>query len=206
MSDKVSSLPRRGQTWHGGAVDSDAYGNSVDKEGFVQEFADEEAVTGMGAQTKASSRTTTCILVRNTAAVALTPGRVVTWQADYRGKRVDGYGTATAAAVAGVVDDKLPSGGVAIGDLFWLMVKGPALVKTSLAGDAENVIADGDNLVALTAATSGATTAGRINGQVLTGATQPLADQIQNRIGVAMSAKTTANTNADVLVDLLIDE
>lgn len=206
MADTVTTLPQRGKTWHGGAVAAADYGNSVDKEGSVMQFAEVGTVTGMGAKPKTSSRKTTCILVRNVGATALLPGYAVTFAAGYRGKRVDGYARTTAVSVAGIVDDQLPSGGVAVGDLFWLMVKGPALLKTSLAGNAENVIAEGGVLVALTAATSGATTAGRVNAQLLTGATQPLADQIQNRIGVAMSAKTTANTNANVLVDLRIDD
>lgn len=72
-------------------------------------------------------------------------------------------------------------------------------MTTSLAADATNLLPVGTILVALTAATSGSTTSGRPAPQDLTGATALLGNQIQNQIGTALSAKTTANTNADVL-------
>jgi hypothetical protein len=146
----------------------------------------------------------TALLVRNTSAGNLTPGRGVTWAAGFYKRRVDGYSRTTAVAVAGFVDPYLPSVGVRAGDLFWLCVKGPALIKTDLAGGANNLLPEGTVLVALTGATSGATTAGRIAPQDLTGATAVLGAQLQNKVGTAMSARTTANTNVDILVDLSI--
>jgi hypothetical protein len=83
-----------------------------------------------------------------------------------------------------------------------VVMEGPAVILTDLAGADNNVLNVGTVVVALTGATSGATTAGRVAPQDLTGATALLADQIQNRIGYALTAKTTANTNADVLVDV----
>jgi hypothetical protein len=98
-----------------------------------------------------------------------------------------------------VVDDQLPSGGVADDDLFWIVRSGPCLLLNDIASGASTVITEGSVVGALTAATSGATTAGRIaNLTVTTG------DTITNKLGRAMSAKTTANTNADVLVDLCL--
>ena len=73
------------------------------------------------------------------------------------------------------------------------------MILTSVA-DMSADVAAGGWVVALTAATSGATTAGRVAPQVLTGATAALAAMVQNRIGRALTAKTTANTNADMLV------
>lgn len=201
MTDNVTGLPKRGKTYHGGTPTS--FDKSVDIEGSSAAFADDDT-TSSGPSTRNSGRLTHCILVRNSSGISLEPKRVVKWASGQRGKRVDGYGNATAENVAGVVDDRLPAAGVASNDLFWLMVKGPALVKTALEANANNVISDNGVLVALTAATSQATTSGRVVGQTLTGATQNLANQIQNRIGRAMSAKTTANTNADVLVDLYL--
>jgi hypothetical protein len=104
--------------------------------------------------------------------------------------------------VAGVVDEWLPSAGVVDDDLFWIVRKGPTLVLTDLAGGAANVITSGANLVALTAATSQATTAGRVQEYAFTTNVTALQSQVLNRLGKAMSAKTTANTNADLLVDL----
>jgi hypothetical protein len=198
MADKVSSLPRRGKTYSGGTPSS--IGQSVGLEGYIQEFKD-EVRSGNGVLSQRSGQVTKAMLVRNKSGFALLPGRQVAWQAGYRGRRVAGYTRTTTQEVAGIVDDKLPSTGVADDDLFWLLRKGPALVKTPNAGGAANVFAEGDVLVALTAATTGAVTAGRPAVLDLSVATNT-AQAIVNRFGRVMSAMTTAQTNADMLVDL----
>jgi hypothetical protein len=199
MMDTVAGLPKRGQTYHGGTPSSIT--QSAKLEGHEKAFPDEVAGTSGNMNTRRSDRKVYCRLVRNTAGFALLPKRAVTWESGYWGKRVDGYARTTAAAVAGVVDPFLPAAGVADDDLFWLVRKGPCLWKTSLS-DYSSDIAEGDWLVALTAATSGATTAGRVGAIDLTGATAVLGGQIINRVGRAMSAKLTTATNADLLVDL----
>lgn len=200
MSDNVTGLPKRGYTYHGGTPDS--LGQSVQNEGAQIRFVD-DFVDGTSVRKKRSNRFTHAILVRNVSGVALTPGRTVSWKAGFRGRRVDGYTTTTGAEVAGVVDDQLPAAGVANNDMFWLLVDGPALIKTPLAGGAGNVFAEGNVLIALTAATSQATTAGRAAVLDLTQVTHP-ASSIVNRFARVMSAMTTAQTNADMLVDLKI--
>lgn len=140
--------------------------------------------------------------VRNVGAAALLPGRLVTWAAGYTKRRVDGYARTDAVQVAGVVDPYLSTAGVRVNDVFWLVIKGLTYAKTALSAGAANLLPEGTILVALTAATSGATTAGRVAPQDLTGATAVLGGQIQNRIGQVLSAKTTANTNVDILIDL----
>lgn len=201
--DNVSQLPKLGATYYGPnvTIDTNNYGVSVGVEGAEAAFND---VDPSNRLIKRSNRQKRCILVRNTSGIALLPKRIVRWAANYRGKRVDGYTTTTAAEAAGVVDEFLGSAGVRNGDLFWITVGGPSLVKTDLAGGANNLLPEGTVVVALTAATSQATTAGRLAPQDLTGATALLAAQVQNRLGVCMSAKTTANTNSDILVDLHI--
>lgn len=198
MSDNVTGLPKRGYTYHGGTPD--AIGKSIQIEGHPVSFMD-EVPSGSAVRIKRSNGFVHAILVRNVSGAALTPGRAVTWKAGFRGKRVDGYVRLTNAEVAGIVDDQLPAAGVANNDLFWLIVKGPALLKTPLAGGAGNVFAEGDVLVALTAVTSGATTAGRASVLDLTAATHPAA-AIVNRFARVMSAMTTAQTNADMLVEI----
>lgn len=146
------------------------------------------------------------ICVRNNASIALLPGRICVWKAANYGKRVDGYGTTTAAHVAGVVDDRLPSAGVRNGDLFWLIVKGPCLVRQALSNLAADV-AMNDWLYTITAATSQSTTAGRFTRYVGTFAAADTTDgsafNIQkNGIGWAISTSLTSNTNGNVLVDL----
>lgn len=146
-----------------------------------------------------------CRIVRNVAAIALLPKRLVNLATAPNangifGSQVDGYAT-TLAARCYPVDEFLPAAGAQINDLFWIVVEGPATVTTDLAA-LTGVINIGDKVVAQTAATSGATTAGRVLKQDLTGATAPLGNQVQNYIGHAMSAATTANTGADLLVNV----
>lgn len=154
------------------------------------------------ARVKRTNQRVQCRLVKNNSGIALLPKRAVVYKAGTNQTEVDGYARTTAAEVAGIVDEWLPSAGVANGDYFWIVVQGPTLVLNDIASGASTVIAERDPLVALTAATSQATTAGRFATQDLTGATQVLANAVQNAIGRALSAKTTAQTNADVLVDV----
>lgn len=198
MADKVSSMPRRGKTYSGGTPSS--IGQSVGLEGYIQEFKD-EVRTGNGVLSQRSGQVTKAMLVRNASGFALLPGRQVAWAAGYRGRRVAGYTATTAQEVAGIVDDKLPSTGVAVNDLFWLLRSGPALLKTPNAGGAGNVFAEGDVLNALTAATTGAVTAGR-PAKLAVAATTNTALAVINRFARVMSAMTTAQTNADMLVEL----
>lgn len=181
-----------GETYYnGGTIDTNDLGGA-NLEGKEFEFEDVIRNTGMRIRVR---------VVRNTAAIALLPKRLVTFStaAGYHGRRVTGYATLTSVN-AYPVDELLPAAGVPVNDLFYIVVQGPALVKTDIASGANNVAAINDIFVSLTAATSGATTAGRIAPQDLTGATALLGNQVQNRIGRAMSAQTTANTDADLLL------
>lgn len=190
----------RGQTFYGGGtIDSNNLDPSLEGKEWVFDDLD---LTVTGAKTKRSGKKVRCRCVRNVGAAALLPKRLVSFVAGTTyGKRVDGYADTTAEE-AYPVDEFLPAAGVPVNDLFWIVVEGPATVLTDLAGADNNVINAGGVIVALTGATSGATTAGRVAPQDLTGATAVLAKQIQNRIGVALSSKTTANTNADLLIEV----
>lgn len=186
----------RGETFYnGGTIDSADLGG-VNLEGKEWVFEDVNPTTGV-ARTGEYVR---CRVVRNAAAIALLPKRLVAFEnsgAEY-GCRVDGY-TTTTAAEGYPLDEYLPTAGLPIGDLGYIVVDGPAVVLTSIADMAADVTS-GLKMVAITAATSGATTAGRMTPQVLTGATALLADQIQHRIGRALTAGVTTATNTDILV------
>lgn len=144
--------------------------------GAVKTFPDVNPVTGVVR----SNRVKTCIAVRNTSGVVLLPRRVVTFKAGSF-TEVDGYTRLTDAATAGVVDEHLPSSGVANNDVFWLTVEGPTEVKL---GPAQEAAVD-TALVALTAAASTHSTTA---GQAQTAA----ATFLQNGyIGRAISAGTT---------------
>jgi len=194
----VTGLPQRGKTFSGGTPTS--IDQSAQSEGARMSFKDEYR-SGSGVLVKRSNQYVECVLVRNSSGAALLPGRTVSWASGYRGRRVDGYTRTTNQEVAGVVDDQLPSAGVASNDLFWLIRRGPCLIKTPLAGDSGNVFAVDDVLVALTAVTSGATTSGR-PAVMAKAASTNTAEAIINRFARVVSAKTTANTNADMLVNV----
>lgn len=140
--------------------------------------------------------------VRNVSGITLAAKRTVSFQATagLYGARVDGYADTTAEHSYPV--DEYLANGVPTNCLFYIVVEGPALCITGITPGAGGNFAVGDLLVSQTAATSQATTAGRVEKQDTTGATTPLAIQIQHRIGRALTAKTTANTAADVLVDV----
>jgi hypothetical protein len=192
----------RGSTWYnGGTIDSNNLGGAQ-HEGKIWVFEDINVTPGTaGAKPTRSNRPVKCMCVRNVSGIALLPKRLVRLQKSglfFLG-RVDGYTTVTAEQ-GWPVDEYLPAAGVPNNDLFWVVIDGPAMCLTDIAAGISVVV--GDIVVALTAATSQATTAGRVVLQDLTGATALLGNEIQNRLGYALSAKTTANTNADILVDI----
>ena len=205
MPDNVVALPQRGKTYLTGpnrTADATAT-TSIAIDGIIKTFKDLDYTGTAGAQTRAprSGGEVTCILVRNDSGIALLPGRVAIWKAGAVGKRVDGYLAEDAlvgtrlSIPAGIVDEFLPTAGVADDDYFWLVVRGPALVKKSI--DA-NTLTQGENVVGITAATSQATTAGRIKSYVQTSNATVASNQAHQKIGVAIS--TSATTDANVLV------
>lgn len=202
MSDHLQ-LPERGKTYLKGPnrTPGATAGTSAGLEGQKKLFVDND-FSQRGMKVPRTGREVTCILVKNVSGIALLPKRLCVWKAGYEGKRVDGYVTTDFAKAAGVVDDWLPAGGVSDDDLFWLVVQGPCLVKNDIAAAATAHINAGDYLVALTAASSQATTSGRIQSYVATSNQTNIATQLLNKIGYALSAKTSANTNADVLAEI----
>jgi len=183
----------RGQTFFGGGtVDATSGANLEGLEWVFNDFNYSTKVNRTNSYVR-------CRVVRNTSGIALLPKRLVSFEAsgtDY-GKQVDGY-TTTVAARGYLVDEWLPTTGVPNNDLFWIVIEGPATGLCDIA--AVDTISVGDKLVALTAVTSQATTAGRLDLFDATGATLPLANQCINYIGYALSAKTSANTNSDLLM------
>lgn len=210
MPDNAVVLPNRGKTYLSGPNRTpDATATSaLAIEGIIKTFKDMNYTRTSGAQVNGyrSGGEVTCILVRNDSGQALLPGRVCIWKAGAVGKRVDGYTAADGLAnsrlaiPAGIVDEFLPSTGVADDDYFWLVVKGPALVKKSL--DA-NTLTQGENVVAITAADSLGTTSGRIKSFLQTSNTTEMANQAVNKIGIAMSTSATTDANVLVYVNLL---
>jgi hypothetical protein len=179
MAGKHESLPfERGQTASTGLATVDA--TVLDNlEG--QEYVVDDVDPADGRHPHRPARPPAA-RAQQVSGIALLPKRLVSFKDRGRvyGSRVDGYADTTAEH-SYPVDEYLPSTGVADSDLFYIVVEGPALVLTDLAGGANNVLNVGDVVVALTAATSGATTAGRVAPQDLTGATALLANQVRTR-------------------------
>ena len=197
--DKWEAPPfQLGMTWYGGRTIDSSNLEGVDYEG--KEYWFEDASTS--APTHRTRRYRKYRIVRNVGAAAILPSRIAIFQttAGKYGHRVDGY-TTTTAARGQPIDEYLPSAGCPVNDLCFVLMKGPGLVYSGLANDAADYAA-GDVLTAITAASSGATTAGRIKAQDLTGATALLGAEVQNAIGRAMSTKLTNSTNQTILVDV----
>lgn len=189
----------RGQTFRGVGGPAAGSTDGAEYEGREFWFPDQDFSTGKGLVR--SGQYVLCRIVRNIAAFNILPSRVVNLTAG-RPRQVDGY-QVTGGGECFVSDEWLPAAGVAQYDLFYIVVKGPTLAYTGLAGNATNVIAAKDPVTALTSsATSGATTSGRIKSADYTGATAVLGNEVLNTIGRAMSAATTAETNTLKLVNV----
>jgi hypothetical protein len=146
-------------------------------------------------------------IVRNSAVHVILPKRVCRFKASNWGREVDGY-VVTQLLHGAVADEYLPSTGAAINDLFYVCVEGMAIHQTAL-DDMSADIAEGANVVAAsTNVTSGNTRAGRVHPFALgedVGSTthQTLnASKLQFYYGVALSAKVTSDTGADILINV----
>jgi hypothetical protein len=182
------------------------YGASFAVEGKDWVFEDQNFNTGgTGVVQTRTNHYVRCRVIRNMAAATLFASQVVLRNDSAPGlnfSQANGLCYTTAQDVLGVVDEWLGPNGCLQYDLCWVVMDGPTLCYTDLAGGANNVFTVGERVVALTAATSGATTAGRIAPQTLNGTTLSAQEEneLQNVIGRAMSAATTGNTNSQLLV------
>ena len=165
--------------------------------GFEYEIEDNE--WGSSAPNRRTGHRVRVKIVKNSSGITLLPKRLVTFKDGTNRTEVDGYVTTT-AAIGYPVDEFLPSGGVADGSYFFIVVGGPALVLTGIASSALNLIPENSVIVGLTAATSQATTAGRVKVRDMTGSAAVLGAEVAGGLGHAMSAKTAANTDQDLLV------
>lgn len=208
MSRDENPYFARGTTFNAGNTINTSPFDGVYLEGkeFIFEDVDPRAAAASPGSSpgQRTGRYVKCRIVRNVSGIALLPMRLVSGDttAPRYTTRANGYTDLAAQDWLGVVDEYLPAAGVPANDLFWVTVAGPTLILTDLAGGANNVIAVGTRMVALTAATSQATTAGRVYPQDLTGATAVLGGQVYGVVGRALSAMTTAQTNTGVLVDM----
>lgn len=143
------------------------------------------------------------LCVRNMSGISLEPKRLVTFKAGKFGQEVDGYANIH-TELCFPIWDRHPSS-IADKQLLYVVVEGPTLVKLSRdpAGD-QITISEGDWLVNATAVSSQSTTSGRARKHSVPATSTADASEVfgnvNNRIGRALSAKTTADTGADCLV------
>lgn len=192
----------RGATFYNGITPPDATSGG-NLEGKIYVFEDLD-LSVTGTKSYRSGRPVKCMVVRNVSGATLLPKRLASLKLsglNFLGQ-VDGYATVDAAANCYPIDEWLPAAGVVANDLFYVVVDGPATVITGLANGAGNNIAVGGNVCALTAVTSQATTAGRIQAQDLSSSATTLGNYVQNKIGMAMTARTTNNTDSAILIDV----
>lgn len=191
----------RGETWYNGATPDSADltgSDAVIGREWVFEDRDPTSLT------LRSNRPVRVRAVRNVSGAARSAKRAVTFSttAGLYGNSIDGYATTTAQECYPLDEYISSSTGLIDDDVGYIVIEGPAMCMVGLTAGATTNFAVGDWLVSQTAATSQAATAGYAEQILLTGATAPLANQVMNRIGRALTAKTTANTGADVLVDV----
>jgi hypothetical protein len=147
-------------------------------------------------------------VVRNSTAANILPGQLV--QLDATSRVLDSAtvlpGTnvntiiRTTAVYGYPADEYLPAAGVISGDLFYVVIGGPCLMKTALTGTVTLVI--DQKVVSGTMAGTTSADAGNVVAQDLTGATATLGAQIQNAVGRAMSAMSSQGTGQPILVNV----
>ncbi len=126
----------RGTTFYGGAtIDTNDLGGA-NLEG--QEFEFEDLVTATVGSTKIarSGHKVRCRVVRNSGSAAILPktitGFTTSTTAGTYGTKATG--TVAAGGVGYPVDEQLPAAGVPVGDLFYVVVGGPALISPASGG------------------------------------------------------------------------
>lgn len=155
--------------------------------GAVKVFPDVDPTTGAIR----SNRLKTCIAVRNSSGVTLLPKRAVAFS-DGSYSAVSGYTRLTNDVVAGVVDEFLPSSGVAANDVFWVTVDGPTELFVS------QTVAVGNVVAAVTAHTTNSTSSAGTGGYGAT-VSVTVAPQV-GRIGRVVSGTTN---NVSILANVV---
>ena len=126
-----------------------------------------------------------CIAVRNTSAGALTPGQVVKGKTTALLSEVDGNADVD-SPVIGVVDEYLPAAGVAVNDIFWLVVQGPT------TADSNGTVTQGNFVSVGTSGTAGKIVASVANKTAGVALTTASGNKLRVLVGVgAYSARVS---------------
>lgn len=144
-------------------------------------------------------------VVNNSGTYNLKPGQLVAYSTanvDFWGQACQ-YGQAVNALANAAeefvfpVDEFGPPAGFPPGDSFYIVTQGPALLPVTSAGVAISI---GNPVISAGGSTTGDGIEGTITVQVLGGATTVLANNVQNRVGRAMSSCASVTTPTTILV------
>lgn len=193
----------------------DADGNLIngDKLGQIYTFPASRLTSNIrGGKDRFTGKPITAILLRNETGFTLLGKRLarLSRAAGYgQTQAVDGYCAVLADQSLVFVDGNLPSTGVPDDDIFWGIINGPTLALTPFEeGGVQKTVAAGDWLVGATGSTTGTSGVGRVAcAGILAGGSLAATDayaQAANRLARALSARTTGETNSDILVDACI--
>jgi hypothetical protein len=211
MSRDNALAPEVGQTLYAGNTIDTNNLKGLNLEGQIKVVEDIDLSSAESAKPTrsgaASGRKRKLMLVRNMSGITIYGKRLVTLNP--LTKRIEGFAITT-AQLCFPVDEFLGTNGCPHGDMCWVVVAGPAIVRTLMASQTANIAA-GDLIAAATvnAASTAAGTTGTpgrpdsISITALTTAAQGLAvlNHARNAF-TALSAATTGQTNADLLVDV----
>lgn len=202
-----SELPfELGETLKGKDDDGNLINNHVLGKVFIAPVNNNASTT---MQSRLTGRQLKVVAVRNTLGQAALPKLLVQFPtAGYDAVEVvDGYAALSAQYRCGAVDPYLPSSGCADDDIMWVIVEGVTTCKTPFAGASfGGDIAAGAPLVAATGSTTGSSSMGRVGPEAIANATDA-AGAFNNAVGVigtALSARTTGETDSDILVHMKV--
>lgn len=214
MSRDNDTMLGRGETYYAGATIDTNNLQGVEREGDTKIFEDKlwsaQGVKGERNQ----SRSVCCRLVRNLSGVTLFAKTLVVLDPS-NPNRVTGRARVLFEECY-PVDEFLPATGVPNGDLFWIVLSGPAKILTPMSGAEFNGVSIALNDFIGAATTNGGSTAagstvpaGRlatilpVNVALTTNVQYAqLIRDVTGWVGRAMSAMTSGQTNADLLVDV----
>lgn len=209
MSRGNDQLFERGMTWYGpsDAIDTNNL-QGANVLGLEKQFEDLDYGAAGAVKPARTAHKVSVRAVRNNSGATLYGKEYV--QLDALGQTITGR-VVNDSQHGYPIDEFLPPGGVRHGDVCYVVVEGPAMMRTPSAGAGFNGdIAAGDRLHSVTT-TAGSTQAGTTSagGRVANFSTVAATTTVQfdareafnaNFVGVACSARTTGETNSDVLV------
>lgn len=211
MSRSNVATPGRGETLYNGVTPDVNNLLYAEREGEEKVFEDVNWGAS-GVKTARSARHVRCRLVRNLSGITLLGKRLV--QINAQTHRITGYSKLSGQPCY-PLDEFLPASGVPNGDLCWIVISGPAVVLTPFAGadfgGADFAVGDilqSGTVAAASTATASNTTPGRpavfaVAAATTAGQFTALINYLQNGKFEALSARTTGETHADLLVKVL---